>query len=79
MAKPNLETEVGNRLLLLTDLHELGSESKVGRLVIVLDPTILSVSDAITHLASQTELIDVSVSGITAEEMVALLYKEYKI
>lgn len=55
------------------------SESKDGRLVIILNPSILSVSDAISHLASQTELIDVSVSGITAEEMVASLYKEYKI
>lgn len=55
------------------------SESKAGRLVIVLDPSILSVSDAIVWLASQTDLIDVSVSGITAEEMVASLYKEYKI
>lgn len=55
------------------------SESKAGRLVIVLDPSILSVSDAIAWLASQTDLIDVSVSDITAEEMVASLYKEYKI
>lgn len=55
------------------------SESKEGRLVIILEPSILSVSDAITYLASQTELIDVLVSGITAEEMVTSLYKEYKI
>lgn len=55
------------------------SDSKNGRLVIVLDPSILPASDAIAHLAVQTELIDVSVSGITAEEMVAALYKEYKI
>ena len=55
------------------------SEAKEGRLVIALDPTILSVSDAIASLASQTEITDVSVSGITAEEMVAALYKEYRI
>ena len=55
------------------------SESKEGRLVIVLDPSDLSVSDAIAHLASQIELTDVSVSGVTAEEMVASLYKEYSI
>ena len=55
------------------------SEAKDGRLVINLNPSILSVSDAIIRLSSQTELIDVSVSGITAEEMVASLYKEYKI
>jgi len=55
------------------------SESKEGRLVIALSPADLSVSDAIAHLASQTELTDVSVSGVTAEEMVAALYKEYRI
>ena len=55
------------------------SEAKEGRLVIALDPEVLSVSDAIARLAGQTELNDVSVSGITAEEMVAALYKEYRI
>lgn len=55
------------------------SEAKEGRLVIVLDPTVLSVSDAIARLAVQTELNDVSVSGVTAEEMVAALYKEYRL
>jgi len=55
------------------------SEAKDGRFVIILDPSALSVSDAIAHLASQTELLDVSVSGISAEEMVAGLYKEYRI
>ena len=55
------------------------AETKEGRLVITLDPAVLSVSDAIARLAAQTEIIDVSVSGITAEEMVAALYKEYRI
>lgn len=55
------------------------SEAKEGRLVIVLDPAVLSVSNAIARLAAQTELTDVSVSGVTAEEMVAALYKEYRI
>lgn len=55
------------------------SEAKEGRLVILLDPNILSVSDAITRLAAKTELTDVSISGITAEEMVASLYREYDI
>jgi ABC-2 type transport system ATP-binding protein len=54
-------------------------EAKDGRLVITLDPQTLSVSDAISRLASQTELLYVSVSGISAEDMVAALYKEYKI
>ena len=55
------------------------AESKDGRLVITLDPSILPVSEAIAHLASQTELLDVSVSGVSAEEMVAALYREYRI
>jgi len=55
------------------------SEAKEGRLVIVLDPSVLPVSEAITRLAAQTELTDVSVSDITAEEMVAALYREYQI
>ena len=55
------------------------NETKEGRLVIALDPAALSVSDAIAHLAAQTELLDVSVSGVTSEEMVAALYKEYRI
>ena len=55
------------------------SEAKEGRLVLVLDPSVLSVSDAIAFLASGTELTDVSVSGVSSEEMVAALYKEYRI
>ncbi len=55
------------------------AEAKDGRLVIALDPSVLPVSQAIARLAAQTELLDVSVSGISAEEMVAGLYKEYRI
>ena len=55
------------------------TESKEGRLVISLDPSVLSVSNAIAYLAAQTELVDVSVYDITAEAMVAALYKEYRI
>ncbi len=55
------------------------TEMKEGRIVIALDPSVLPVSDAITHFAAQTELLDVSVSGVTSEEMVAALYKEYSI
>jgi len=54
-------------------------EKKNGHLIITLDPEVLPVSDAIAYLAGKTELIDVSVSGITAEEMVAELYKEYQL
>lgn len=44
-----------------------------------LDPQVKSVSAAIADLAAQTELLDVSVTDITAEEMVAELYEEYQI
>jgi ABC-2 type transport system ATP-binding protein len=55
------------------------SEAKEGRLIIILDPSLISVSDAIAQLAAQTDLVDVSVSGVSSEEMVAELYKEYRI
>ena len=55
------------------------TEAKEGRIVIALDPAVLPVSDAISYLASQTELTDVSVSGLSSEEMVAALYREYRI
>ena len=55
------------------------TEEKEGRIVIGLDPSVLPVSEAIASLASQTDLTDVSVTGASAEEMVAALYKEYHI
>lgn len=55
------------------------TEAKEGQLVIALDPSILQVSDGIAHLTKQADLVDISVSDITAEEMVATLYKEYRI
>ena len=54
-------------------------EAKDGRLVIALDPSVLPVSSAISYLAAKTELVDVSVSDISAEKMVAALYREYHI
>jgi ABC-2 type transport system ATP-binding protein len=54
-------------------------EARYGRLVIMLDPSVLPVSDAITRLAVQTELLDVSVLDISTENLVAALYKEYRI
>ncbi len=50
-----------------------------GRLVIALDPSVMPVSGAVAHLAAKTDLLDVSVGGVTAEEMVAALYREYRI
>lgn len=50
-----------------------------GRMVLALNPALCPVAKAIDHLARQTTLQDVSASGISAEEMVARLYKEYQI
>lgn len=54
-------------------------EASEGQVVISLDPSAVQVSDAIAYFAAQTDLLDVSVSDITTEEMVASLYKEYSI
>lgn len=54
-------------------------QTKEGRMELLLDPQIISVSEAVAFLAAQTELTDVSVSGVSAEEMVAALYQEYNI
>lgn len=50
-----------------------------GRLVAVIAPELLDVPRAIAHLAKSVEITDISVSGISSEEMVARLYKEYRI
>lgn len=55
------------------------TEAREGRMVLSLDPEVLPVSQAIAYLAARTELLDVSVTGITTEEMVAALYREYRI
>ena len=54
-------------------------ESREGRMILTLDPAVISASDAIAQIAAQTEITDVAVSGISAEEMVAALYEEYQI
>jgi len=50
-----------------------------GRVVLEVDPAILPVSAAISHIAAQTDILDISVSGISSEEMAAALYREYNI
>lgn len=54
-------------------------EQKDDKLKISLDPKMISVSEGIAYLSRETELIDLEVSDISAEEMVARLYKEYRI
>ncbi len=50
-----------------------------GRMTVRFDPSRLSVSTAIAHFAAHTTLLDVSVSDISTEEMVAKLYQEYRL
>ncbi len=50
-----------------------------GHAVIAADTRIVSVSEVITFLSKQVEVLDLSVSGSTAEEMVVSLYKEFSI
>jgi len=54
-------------------------DKRDGRLSITFDSTVYSTSDVIAHISQNTTIQDISVSGITAEEMVAGLYTEYKI
>lgn len=54
-------------------------DARGGRLVIELETGKCSVSEAIAHVSEQVDVVDISVLGITAEEMVASLYKEYQI
>lgn len=54
-------------------------EQKEDKLRISLDPKMISVSEGIAYLSRETEIMDLEVSDISAEEMVARLYKEYQI
>ncbi|ODU54360.1 MAG: ABC transporter [Clostridium sp. SCN 57-10] len=54
-------------------------ERREGRTVVTLSPSVCSVSDALAYISSQVEILDLSVSGVSAEEMVAGLYREYQI
>jgi len=55
------------------------TEQRPGRLTAALDPAVCAVSEAIAHVAAQVEMQDISVSGISTEELVAKLYREYQI
>ncbi len=54
-------------------------DDRSGRLVISLESARCTVSEAITFISKQVDVVDISVLGISAEEMVASLYKEYQI
>lgn len=65
------------------DLKEIAGlqflETINGHAVIQVDTSILSVSNAIIHISKTMDIIDISVEGTTAEEMVVSLYEEFKI
>lgn len=50
-----------------------------GHASVLVDTNIVSVSSAIAHISGQVEVLDISVAGSTAEEMVVSLYKEFAI
>jgi ABC-2 type transport system ATP-binding protein len=54
-------------------------ESGKGRMTVSFEPSVLPVPGAISYFAMNTQLLDVSVSDITTEEMVAQMYKEYRL
>jgi ABC-2 type transport system ATP-binding protein len=74
----NITVEYATGNLLLCDGLTL-IESIHGRAVIAIDTDIISVSNAIAELSKHLEILDISVNGSTAEEMVVSLYKEYQI
>jgi len=54
-------------------------DDREGRLIIKFDSAVHGASDIISNISQNTTVQDITVSGITAEEMVAGLYTEYKI
>ncbi len=54
-------------------------DHREGRLSIRFDAHKYSVSNVIAEISKNTSIQDISVGGISAEEMVASLYSEYKI
>ena len=54
-------------------------QSGEGQMTVRFSPAIIPASEAIAYFAAHTELLDVSVADISTEEMVAALYKEYRL
>ena len=54
-------------------------EAAPGRLLAAIDTDCLSLSQAIAHISSQVEVNDIEVASISAEEMVASLYRAYQV
>ena len=67
----------GHQPFLTEGIHPVKSSD--GHMELLIDTSVISASEAISRLVSQTEILDLSVSGTTTEEMVASLYQEYGI
>jgi len=55
------------------------SQRMNGHAVVLVDTKLVSVSDVIAHISAQVDILDISVSGSSAEELVVSLYKEFAI
>ena len=55
------------------------TEEKDGVLTVAVDPDIMPVADAIAALTARAEVLDLSVTDISTDEVVAALYREYDI
>ena len=62
---------VMENMTLLKDLN--------GHAQVAIDTSLLSVSQAISHISSLVEVKDLSVDGQTVEELVVSLYEEFQI
>ena len=55
------------------------ADNLYGRAVLRLDSSVISVAEAIAYVSGKVELYDVSVTGMTSEDIVVELYKEFEI
>ena len=54
-------------------------EHTPGRLTVAVDTARISVAQAIAQISAQAEITDMEMASVSAEEMVAGLYREYQI
>ncbi len=59
--------------------HMRVTKNMDGHAEIIIDTAFLTVSQAISHISSEVEVKDISVTGETVDEMVVSLYKEFEI
>lgn len=54
-------------------------KTEKGHCELTINPKTFPVSDALSYITSQVDVKDISITGISTEEMVAKLYKEYQV